>query len=105
MRRFYGEAPARSFRARVAEMDGEIVGLVGWYVERGRAYVFSEVREPLRRFPRVIWREARTVMDAMRVPAVCVADKDEPGAERMLRRLGWRHVGSTRDGEAYAWRS
>lgn len=103
VRRFYGKPLAHTFRGRVVTVDGEPAGIVGWYLANGRAFVFSEVREALKPFKTAIWREAINVMQGLKLPGVCVADPSEPGAEKFLRRLGWRHVGRSVDGEVYEW--
>lgn len=96
-------AGRHTIRARVAEQDGRIVAVLGYYVQDGIARVFSEVREPLPKM--TIWREAAAMMARIKVPAVCLADRDHPGSCRLLERLGWQHAGTTPEGEVYAWRS
>lgn len=104
LRQFYGDNIGPSVRARVAEMSGEIVGVVGWRMVNGIAHVFSEIRPALKAHPRRIVNEARRVM-AMLPHAVCVADPSIKNAPRFLIWLGWQHIGCTSFGEVYAWRN
>lgn len=83
----YDGALPFSIRATVAELNGEVVGIAGYYMAQGVAFVFSESRAELPKM--TIWREAVKYMNGLNVPAICVASV---GAERFLERLGWRHL-------------
>ena len=104
LRRFYaGRQIPVTLRARVAEFNGEIVGMIGWYRRGEQAFVVSEVRGEMRRFPRLILQEARAMLDSLKLPGLCMADPKEPGARRLLEWLGWRYLMTTDEGEAYIW--
>ncbi len=103
MRALYGDAKLHTMKAKVAVMDGEPVGLAGYYMVGDAAFVFSTMTDAIKDRPMLIWREAKAFMDALKVPARCVADPNIPGSGRFLRRLGWTLAG-TRDGvEVYEW--
>lgn len=85
-------------RARVLEVDGEVVGIGGYWVLNGVAIVFSDVAGDIS--PIRIWREAVEFMNDLDMPARCVADA---GSEKFLKRLGWVHLGSSDDGEVFEW--
>lgn len=91
---FYGRTAEQSLRARVLDLDGEVVGIAGYYVLNGHALVFSDNRDGIPKM--TIWREAVKFMADLKLPAVCLASEDS-GA--FLKRLGWRHV----EGEIYQW--
>ena len=102
--RFYGERVPMTVRARVAELEGEIIAVFGWRMVGGRALVFSELSEAARRFPMSIVRETRKLMSELgSVPAICIADPGEPTAAKFLRVLGWQHGHSSDEGEVYKW--
>lgn len=103
MRAFYGEV-RRSVRGVAADIDGVLAGVAGWYPVGARVYVFSTVTPELKARPLFLARAARDVLASLPADGVCVADPKEPGSRRFLEWLGWRHAGSTRDGEAYEWR-
>lgn len=102
---FCGAVLPATGRVRVAELGGEVVGMVGWYRLGEMAFVFSKVTPVMKRFPRVILREARAMLASLRMPAVCEADPDEAGAPRLLTRLGWVKAGETQGREVFAWRN
>lgn len=84
---FYGSIPM-SMRATVAELDGRVVGIAGYYMAQGVAFVFSDCKAELPKM--TIWREAVKYMQGLTIPAICVASE---GSERFLERLGWKHLG------------
>lgn len=100
---FYGSPLPVSARAWVAELDGEVIGIAGYYLKGGAALVFSDMTDAMRAYPVTIMREAKRVMAEIRVPAVCIASSERKGSARFLRRLGWTFARSTDEGEAYAW--
>lgn len=102
-RAFYGRALPRSGRAWVAELDGKVIGLAGYYLMGGRAFVFSDMDEAMARYPVTIMREARRLMAGLRLPALCIADPARETSGRFLERLGWRLVGPGDEGDIYAW--
>lgn len=95
---FFGRLPDCSVRARVLEQGGEIVGVAGYFMAGGRAVVFSDLKGDVPNM--TIWREAKALMDSLRVPALCIA---ENGSGPFLERLGWQYVGPSADGEVYEW--
>lgn len=101
---FYGRRLPYTARAWVAELDGEVIGIAGWYRRAdGYALAFSDMTDAMRMWPGMIMREAKRFMGALSGPAVCVANCNEEGAARFLSHLGWRKVGVCEDGEVYAW--
>lgn len=92
-------------RAKVALIDGEPVGLAGYYLRGGVAFVFSTQLGPLEGKGRFILREARKFMSEIKFPARCVADPARPSAGRFLRRLGWRLATSVDGLEVYEWQT
>lgn len=91
---FYERLPGPSIRAWVLEMDGEVVGVSGWYgVPR---VVFSDVREGVPKM--TIWRAAKAMMAKMDKPAVCQGSE---GSRAMLERLGWQEL----EDEVFTWQA
>lgn len=107
IRSFYPEWTA-SFRAWVAELDGEVQGIIGLCLLRPVAFAFSQFREPLRphlKHPSILRliKKAQAAFDASIVPVTAVPDPNEPTARRLLTRLGFRYKGKV-DGEpVYEW--
>ena len=85
--------------ARIWERDGEPAALAGYYVDRGRAVVFCEIRleaEDVRRCARHVLRGARALLADVRragLPACASADPDWPTAGNLLEHLGFVPAG------------
>lgn len=93
-RSFFGRSAPHTIRARVLEIDGEVMGIAGYYLVNGAAFVFSDNKEGI---PMIrIWREAKAFMESLNLPAICMADEN---SGPFLERLGWQSV----DGEFYKW--
>ena len=102
IRSFYPEWTA-SFRAWVAELDGEVQGIIGLCLLRPVAFAFSQFREPLRPYlkhPAILRliKRAQAAYAASIVPVTAVPDPNEDAAPRTLTRLGFRYIGKI-DGE------
>ncbi len=100
MKRFFGRPSDRSFKAKVLEIDGELAGILGYWVVAGRAVVFSDIRAPIPKM--TIWRESKAFLESLRIPAICVAS-DTSGP--FLERLGWVFSKTTEDGDVYEWQA
>lgn len=100
---FYGRSPPYTMRAWVAELDGEVIGIAGYYMRQGWVQAFSDMNDAMRQYPGTIMREARRFMARLKSPALCIASCSEKNAARFLGYLGWRHVGTSEEGEVYAW--
>jgi len=97
-----GEHPRGPGRAYAAVLEGRVLGVCGYYHERGRLILYSSVTPELRRWKKVIVRGARMAMAAasrVRAPVAAMAQKDIPGSGRLLEALGFHQV----EGELY-WR-
>ena len=81
-------------RARVLERDGEVVGIAGYYLVGGVAFMFSDNRDDIPKL--TIWREAKAMMAEMKLPAICTATEQ---SGPFLERLGWVPVGNG----VYSW--
>jgi len=98
LERFYGRPSPYSVRARVLEMDGEVVGVAGYYLIGGAALMFSDSKADLPKM--TIWREAKAMMATMKLPAICVATET---SGPFLERLGWARIGGYEANEVYSW--
>lgn len=98
VRAFYPEV-STSFRAWVAEVDGEVQGIVGIALTHPVACAFAHIREPLRpclKHPAVmrIVKKVQAVAAASRMPVRTFEEPGEPKARRMLERFGFRYIGT-----------
>ena len=89
-------------RVIVAEMDGEIVGVIGVVRELDLGKLFCDFKPKLQPYLRsiTIMRAVKAAMrfaDEYRGPIVAVAEHAE--GCRILNRLGWTHL----QGELYGW--
>lgn len=107
VREFYPDMTC-SFRAWVAEIDGEAQGIIGVALTRPNACMFSSVREPLK--PHLkglavlrLIKKAEAAVKASRVPVLALAEPGLPTAPNILERLGFAHLGTNDDGEIYGW--
>jgi hypothetical protein len=97
-----------SMRAWSAELDGEVLGMAGYYIASGQIMVFSTMKDRMRDFPVTIMRASRRFMASLKeakLPAICVASPDEGNSCAFLERLGWSHAGTGDEGEVYTWRT
>jgi len=101
---FYGDRqPPGPLRALVSEVDGEVEAVGGiCYPRGGWPTLFSDIRPGTRSAVRV-WKGARAILERVvgDQPVVAVADRDEPGAPRLLERLGFERFGETPEGPMY----
>lgn len=107
IRHFYPEQTC-SFRAMVAELDGERAGIVGLALTRPTAAMFSKFDEPLRPYLKrpAILRAIKRVegmAKASRVPVVAIAEPTEPTAPALLERMGAKFVGQQDGSDFYGW--
>jgi hypothetical protein len=97
-----------SYRAWVCEIDGERAGVVGLALTRPRACLFCWTDEKLRphlKAPTVLrlLKKTEAVFKARGLPVYAIREKDEPKAEAMLTRLGFKYLDEV-DGEAvFEW--
>lgn len=104
---FYGEPPKHSFQGLVAEQDGKPVGMTGIQFQKPYPVAFGNMTDPMRPFKQSIWKAARWMIRLMAEhgrPVIVIANPNEPTAPAMLTRMGFRHVGTSPDGEVYQWR-
>jgi hypothetical protein len=99
---FYGERPSGTTRAIVAEMDGEIVGVIGIIRERLWGKYFSEFSPALQPHLKSITimraiKESLKFCDNYRGPVLAVANDAE--SCRIMNRLGFTHL----HGAWYGW--
>lgn len=90
----YSKRPqSQTIRAIVAERDGEIIGIGGMYLSRGRWYAFADVPEECRKYKITIARAAIRFLDEARRSGIrfvyAVRDEDEPGSLKWLTSLGF----------------
>lgn len=87
---FHGKQLPWTVKALVADLDGEIIGIGGVYYDGDRAVAFSGMKSAMRRFPMTMARGALAIMRLIgNQPCLAVPNPDEPGAERLLGRLGF----------------
>jgi hypothetical protein len=109
VREFYPEYTC-SFRAWVAEIDGEVQGIIGVALTRPFACMFSAFREALRphlkslSILRLIKR-AEAAVRASSVPVLAIAEPTEVTAPGMLERIGFEYLDRIDGDEIYQWSS
>ena len=96
---FYGRMPPRSVRVWVLEHDGQVLGLAGYFMQDGKAVLFSDVREGVPKM--TIWRAALAFMKSLDMPLVCEGTQKSAA---FLERLGWVYVGDNDNGMVFEWR-
>lgn len=100
----YGEAPARTIRAEVAELDGVPVAIAGIAYGGERPLLFSRILPALRPHKRFIVRQARRFAEiARKAHAVAVADCQNPTSAKLLTHCGLHKVADSTHGEVYGW--
>ncbi len=103
---FYGVQKNWSFRAVVADLNGEILGIGGIYYPVSHCgkvpVVFSEFRPEMRRFPMTLARGALEIMNIVKgKTCFAVASEKFDGSCALLERLGFEHIGE----RTYKWQT
>tara|TARA_R110002074_G_C12558458_1_gene667616 strand:- start:13966 stop:14334 length:369 start_codon:yes stop_codon:yes gene_type:complete len=106
---FYGEAPAQSVRAVVADLGGEIIAVGSLvYLSGSVMGLRMEIKPEMRRYKVSLHRGAKMLLDMAKragIPAVAaVRDAREPRSSQWMTRLGFEHVSDNQDGEVWIWR-
>lgn len=96
VRAFYPDS-GTSVRAWVAEVDGEVQGIIGLALLRPVACAFSQFREPLKPYLNhpAIWRlvkKLQAVMQQSRLPVRAIVETGVTD-RRALERVGFRYLG------------
>ncbi len=99
---YYGHRPAGTTRAIVAEMEGEIVGVIGIVREQLWGKFFSEFKPELQPHLKSITimraiKKALKFCDDYRGPVLAIAEDAE--SCRIMNRLGFTHL----HGVWYGW--
>lgn len=105
--RWYEGRRFPTMRAVVAEMDGQVHGIGGVKFEGGVMVAFSEWTEALRARRGAMLRAGLRVIDLVRQiegDVYAVADPFEPGAPKLLQKLGFEPLVHNSSGEVYQWR-
>lgn len=92
---FYGHEFPRSMKSLVAVRDDEVLGVIGVYPENGQQVVFMDLKDELRRHPRVLIQGSKTFMRWVRetkMPTCARCDDTIPAAKRFLEHFGFRHL-------------
>lgn len=97
---FYGRGAPKSGKLRVAEENGEVVALIGYYpYEKGTVFVFSDIK-PEATQKVALLRHAVRFLRSLDHVGVCIASD---GAGPLLERLGWVYAGDDEERQVYAW--
>lgn len=95
-----------TIKAVAGVVDGEVVALAGFAFVGGRVIAFCDLKPAARRFPVLIHRTARKLLDEARRDGrrliYAEADAAEPGARRWLAALGFVPVDD--DERLWQWR-
>lgn len=102
-------APGVSYRAKVAELDGKVVGILGLALTRPRACVFFSGTEELKPHLKSIQmlrelKKFETMFKSRGLPVYAIRERDEPKAPAILKRLGFELVNEIDGDEIYEWR-
>lgn len=94
VRTFYPDQTC-SFKARVAEVDGELAGIVGISLTRPIRSIFCTFKDILRPHLKCLtilrllkWLEAE--IQSQKLPVFAIRERGEPKAVHILKRLGFR---------------
>ena len=106
--RWYPDQTA-SFRAKVCELDGEPVGIIGVALTRPFACLFSTFDEALRPYLKsmpilrlIKW--AQSVVETCKRPVMAIAEPNEPTAPGILGRLGFVFLEHENGDDIYQYR-
>ena len=102
LRAYFDGVPHGTMRAIVAELDGELVGIIGVVREGGWGKYFADFKESLEPHLRSITimravKESLAFVRGYRGPVIAVAEHVE--GTRLLTRLGFTHL----QGDLFGW--
>lgn len=92
-------------RASAFDVNGELMAVAGYYLQNGRAVIFSAIKPEARNvpgFPRTMLRFARQLLDEVNeigIGALAAADPEIPQSDTLLKHLGFKHEYR----EVYSW--
>lgn len=103
--RWFGGPPPVSLRAIVVEIDGKLEGICGVQSVRGGVTCFSTLSVKCRQHKRAVVLGVRLLRKVLRdyQYVIAYATKDEPTADAFIRHVGFRHLGSSIEGEVYCY--
>lgn len=104
---FYPDVTA-SFRAWVAEVEGEVQGIIGLALTRPYACIFSAVNEPLKPLLKTmpilkLIKRVEALFKARGLPVLAIAEPDLMTAPAILQRLGFEYLQEVDGDEVYVW--
>lgn len=102
------EVAGASYRAWVAEMDGERVGTIGLALTRPRACLFcgfeENLRPHLKSMPILrLLKKVHDVIEQRGLPVYALRDENEDKAPVILQRMGFAPVGTFEGHEVWEW--
>lgn len=100
---FFDEPPP-SMRGVTALREGEPLGIAAVVYMPNGTFVVSRWKPDMKRYPGAMLRAGRALSEMMRrrgIVAQTTAEPTEPGAAGLLRRLGFRHIATTAQGEVF----
>lgn len=102
------EVAGISYRAWVAELDGQPTGVIGLALTRPRACLFcgfkEELRPHLKTMPVLrLLKKVETMFKARGLPVFALRDKNEPEAGALLERMGFEYFGEVDGDDVYRW--
>ena len=99
VRAFYGSVNW-TFRAFVAELDGQVLGIGGGYYDGPSVVAFSSLKPEMLRYKKTIVLGARKIMELVRGRSCfAIASEKHPGSERLLEHFGFERV----NGRVFKW--
>lgn len=111
--KFYGRMPSHTSRGFAYVMDGEPLVLVGVLSDRGVYRLFSEAKPGLRDGQRSVSKRRIIIEGARRTVALikdmgiqvyACADRSIPGADVLLKHLGFQRPFPDTQPEIFVWR-
>lgn len=101
---FYGEMLNESMRARVADLNGKVVGIIG-LVYKDYPTLVSTLTPELRPYRKTILKEAKRFLSEIHQTAYAVACPKEKTSQRLLEHLGFEFIRDTTEGRLYRWQT
>jgi len=104
LKRFYGEMPKQTVRAIAGVRGDQVLGIAGYFVDRSRVVVFSDIPEENRKYRVSIMKGADILLKMASktgMPVHAIPNENIKGADRFLKRLGFVEVYKG----IFAWRN
>jgi hypothetical protein len=102
---FFGNMCFQRLKGYAAILNGEVIGVAGIRYDGDSLILFSDMKEPARKYKKDIIRMIRLMdelLENIKYPVLAIANKNESLSEKILIKLGFEYTGlNSPDGKVF----